>query len=78
VKDPKYLNQLMAYIHLNPVKAGLAEDPADYRWSGHAELVRKVKKPVVDVDHALMGFGSTLRSARAAYVRSLRGDVGTE
>jgi REP element-mobilizing transposase RayT len=28
-----------AYIDLNPVRAGMVEDPADYRWSGYGEAV---------------------------------------
>jgi len=28
-----------AYIDLNPVRAGIVEDPADYRWSGYGEAV---------------------------------------
>lgn len=31
-KDP-YLLELIRYIHLNPVKAGLVNDPRKYRWS---------------------------------------------
>ena len=73
VEDQRYFDQLMAYIHLNPVNAGLVEDPADYRWSGHREILGKVKRPLVDVDDALLGFGETLRSARVAYVRTLKG-----
>jgi putative transposase len=73
VEDQRYFDQLMVYIHLNPVKAGMVEDPARYRWSGHRELIRKVKEPLIDVDDALSGFGTTLRSARAAYVRTLKG-----
>jgi len=45
VEDQRYFDQLMVYIHLNPVKAGMVEDPARYRWSGHRELIRKVKGP---------------------------------
>ena len=73
VEDQRYFDQLMVYIHLNPVKAGIVEDPAHYRWSGHRELVRKVKEPLIDADDALLGFGTTLRSARAAYVRTMKG-----
>ncbi len=73
VEDQRYFDQLMVYIHLNPVKAGIVEDPARYRWSGHRELIRQVKEPLVDVDDALSGFGTSLRSARAAYVRTLKG-----
>jgi len=75
--DQRYLDQLMVYIHLNPVKAGIVEDPARHRWSGHRELIRKVKEPLIDVDDALSGFGTTLRSARAAYVRTLKGGANT-
>jgi len=73
VEDQRYFDQLAAYIHLGPVEAGIVDDPAGYRWSGHRELIRKVKDPLVDVDDALAGFGTNLRSARAAYVRTLKG-----
>ncbi|MFV0415208.1 MAG: transposase, partial [Chthoniobacterales bacterium] len=33
------LMTVAAYIELNPVRAGLAEDPKDYRWCGYAEAV---------------------------------------
>ena len=37
IEDQVYFDQLLAYIHLNPVRAGIVEDPAQYRWSGHRE-----------------------------------------
>jgi REP element-mobilizing transposase RayT len=72
VKDQRYFDQLLVYIHLNPVIAGLAEDPADYRWCGHRELLKKSANPVIDADEVLRLFGNSRRSARAAYVRALR------
>jgi putative transposase len=30
-----YLLELVRYIHLNPVRAGLVQDPADWPWSSH-------------------------------------------
>jgi hypothetical protein len=30
---------MAAYIDLNPVRAGIAKDPADYRWSSYGEAV---------------------------------------
>lgn len=33
VDNDVYLLELIRYIHLNPVKAGLVEDPREYRWS---------------------------------------------
>jgi hypothetical protein len=35
---------MAAYIDLNPVRAGICEDPAEYRWSGYAEAVAGGKK----------------------------------
>src|ERR1700760_3506153 len=32
---------IAAYIDLNPVRAGLCEDPKDYRYSGYAEAIAK-------------------------------------
>ncbi|MGB6220211.1 MAG: transposase [Haloferula sp.] len=35
---------MAAYIDLNPVRAGICVDPADYRWSGYAEAVAGGKR----------------------------------
>ena len=78
VKDQRYLDQLLIYIHLNPVSAGIVDDPAEYRWSGHRELLGKAKRPIVDVDEVLRVFGTTRRAARAAYVRRLKGSFEEE
>lgn len=75
VSEQRYLDQLLAYIHLNPVSAGIVGDPAKYRWSGHREVVRPLKNPIVDVDEVLRLFGTTRRAARAAYVRTLKAAV---
>lgn len=72
VETPEYLRQLIVYIHLNPVTAGIVESPADFVWSGHRELVRNVKKPFVDPDHLLLTFDETRRSARKSYLASIR------
>lgn len=50
------LQTMAAYIDLNPVRAGLVEDPKDYRFCGYAEAVAGVK---------LAKFG--LRAIWAAY-----------
>jgi hypothetical protein len=36
---PEALTTMAAYIELNPVRAGLCEDPKDYRYCGYAEAV---------------------------------------
>jgi putative transposase len=78
IEGQRYLDQLVAYIHINPVEAGLVEDPAKFKWSGHAEILGKKAGPVVDVEEVLRLFGKTRRGARAAYARALRGARETE
>jgi REP element-mobilizing transposase RayT len=39
VEDGPALRTVAAYIDLNPVRAGLAQDPKDYRFCGYAEAV---------------------------------------
>ena len=39
VEDGHAARTMAAYIDLNPVRAGIVEDPKDYRWCGYAEAV---------------------------------------
>jgi REP element-mobilizing transposase RayT len=34
--DPAYARNAVAYVHLNPVRAGLCDDPGNYPWTSHA------------------------------------------
>ena len=38
-EEERALRTMAAYIDLNPVRAGIVSDPADYRWSGYAEAM---------------------------------------
>jgi REP element-mobilizing transposase RayT len=78
VPDVRYLQQLIAYIHLNPVATKVVRDPARYRWSGHRELLGRVGEPLVDINEALVLFGRQRSAARRAYVRMLRGERRAE
>jgi len=33
--SPRFINQKLDYIHLNPVRAGLCQHPAKWRWSSY-------------------------------------------
>ena len=39
VEDGVAARTISAYIDLNPVRAGVVKDPAEYRWSGYGEAV---------------------------------------
>ena len=44
VENGEALQTMAAYIDLNPVRAGLVQDPKDYRWCGYAESVGGSKR----------------------------------
>ncbi|MFT6241698.1 MAG: REP element-mobilizing transposase RayT [Akkermansiaceae bacterium] len=52
---------MTAYIDLNPVRAEICDDPADYRWSSYGEAV---------------GGGRGAAKAQSGLVRALRGHEG--
>jgi REP element-mobilizing transposase RayT len=72
VDGQSYFEQLLAYIHLNPVTAGIVDDPADYQWSGHRELLGLRRPVLVDVDETLSSFGTTRGEAREHYLNRVR------
>jgi REP element-mobilizing transposase RayT len=61
-----YFLRLIRYIHRNPVAAGLAARPEDWRWSGHHELIG-ASTGLIDPELALSVLGADERGARAAY-----------
>jgi len=42
-KDSYFL-ELSAYLHLNPVRGGLVDDPSQYPWSSYASHMGKEKR----------------------------------
>jgi putative transposase len=71
VRDESHLRQVIAYIHLNPVVAGMVKNPGMHRWSGHNEIVKGAGGGLVDVDETLLVFAETRETARGVYLRAL-------
>ena len=74
VETERHLLQLIAYIHLNPVTAGVVRDPARYPFSGHRELLGKDPPRLVDVPGVLALFGDTRGAAAKGYLGALKGE----
>jgi len=69
VDKDAYLLELIRYIHLNPVRAGMVSDPIDYPLSSHAAYIGHVQPPSwLTVDWGLGQFGETESAARVAYL----------
>jgi putative transposase len=70
VEEEGYFLELVRYIHLNPVRAGLVADVAalaTYPWSGHSRLMGEINDTWQDVDAVLVRFGRTADEAAIAY-----------
>ena len=69
-QEDAYLKELVRYIHLNPVRAGLVSAVGElngYPYSGHSALMGRKERPWQDVGYVLGYFGETGRRARKAY-----------
>jgi REP element-mobilizing transposase RayT len=42
-----YLLELSRYIHLNPVRAGMVQKPADYQYSSYSAFIKNKKETVL-------------------------------
>lgn len=68
-EDP-YFRELVRYIHLNPLRAGLVKELKEldrYRWCGHSVLMGRVKYEWQDRSFVLGWFGQRERKAVAEY-----------
>ncbi|MGB9699327.1 MAG: transposase [Thermodesulfobacteriota bacterium] len=69
-----YLLSLVKYIHMNPVRVGIAKNPGEYRWSSHLSYIGKVRSGgVVDSELVLKMFGDDRREATRAYREYMEG-----
>jgi hypothetical protein len=62
-----YLLELVRYIHLNPVRAGVVGDPEKYPWTGHWSYMGKGKVDLLDKDLVLSRLGKSKYVARRRY-----------
>jgi REP element-mobilizing transposase RayT len=55
VDGDAYLAQVCAYIHLNPVRAGIVARPEDYPWGSHRHCLKPRSKPSWLTTEAVLG-----------------------
>lgn len=69
-QEETYLLELVRYIHLNPVRAGMVDDLTAldrYRWTGHAALMGKREQSWQQTGAVLARFGRSIPTARRGY-----------
>lgn len=70
-QEDLYLKELVRYIHLNPVRAGIIlnlEELNTYPYCGHSVIVGSKERSWQDVNYVLGYFGRTRKSAGRAYL----------
>lgn len=78
IDSEHYLIACMAYIELNPVRAGMVAQPGDYPWSSYAHQTG-VRNDTLITPHALYwALGNTPFSREAAYRAILEAGLGAE
>lgn len=67
VDSERYVLACYRYIELNPVRAGMAACPAEYRWSSHPFNALATSDPVVTLHRDYLRLGDDTSSRLAAY-----------
>ena len=71
-----YFLELSAYIHLNPVRAELVKDPANYPWSSYPAYVSAEEEGLIDRDFLYEQFSRQKSAARRAYAAFVGARLG--
>ena len=67
VETDSYFLTVLRYIHQNPIKAKIANNIADYKWSSYIEY--SDRKKIVDTDYALNMFSDKHDEAVGRFVQ---------
>ncbi|MBI5103313.1 MAG: transposase [Nitrospirae bacterium] len=63
-----YLLELSRYIHLNPVRAGIAKRPEEYKWGSYLQYIGKEKaSPWLQTAWLLSEYGASYKIAARKY-----------
>jgi putative transposase len=77
LQPERYVLPCMAYMDLNPVRAGLNASPADYAWSSHGHYVGLRVDRLLTPHAQFWGLGNTPFAREAAYADLVQAGVGS-
>ena len=77
IETDRYLLICMAYMDLNPVRAGIASRAEDFRWSSHRHYIGQFKDKLVSAHTLYWSLGNTPFEREAAYADLVKGGVTT-
>jgi putative transposase len=73
IETDRYLLACMRYVEMNPVRAGLVNEPGHYRWSSHAHHVGLRVDPLITEHAVYWALGNTPFERQVAYRRLFEG-----
>jgi putative transposase len=75
IQAERYLLACMVYMDLNPVRAGMVPDPADYRWSSHQHYVGRRSDKLITPHPLYWELGNTPFARDEGYAALVRAGV---
>jgi putative transposase len=77
IQAERYLLACMVYIDLNPVRAGMVGDPADYPWSSHLHYIGRRSDRLITPHPLYWELGNTPFARDAAYRELVHAGIGS-
>ena len=78
IQTDRYLLTCMAYIDLNPVRAGLVAEATDYPWSSHGHYAGLRADKLITPHPLFWALGNTPFGREAAYAEMVRSGVSAD
>ena len=78
IQTDRYLLACMAYIDLNPVRAGLVAQAGDYAWSSHGHYIGRKTDKLITPHPLYWELGNTPFAREAAYADLVRAGVSEQ
>lgn len=75
IQSERYLLACMAYMDLNPVRAGLVAQPQDYPWSSHAHYLGLRSDRLIKPHALFWELGNTPFAREAAYAELVQSGI---
>jgi putative transposase len=78
IQAERYLLACMVYMDLNPVRAGMVLDPADYPWSSHRHFIGRQHDKLVTPHPLYWELGNTPFARDAAYAALVQAGISAQ
>jgi putative transposase len=75
IQTERYLLACMAYIDLNPVRAGLVVQAADYPWSSHSHYIGRRTDKLLSPHPLVWELGNTPFAREVAYAEMVQAGI---